>query len=193
MLPGWGDVASRRGRARPAAPSTCCATSSSNVEKRDDTQWTVVGGRNASRPAKTAALVPVKHDLSAPLPLPRLVLARALEEVGRDRVVGDVVSQLSQWSAPGVCRALLLGLGSPSSSATARHQLALALLLVAALPKLPPAPGPDTTPEAVCLFAFDPVFDAADCALLLHHGCTLLTEEEALAVRLVSRVFSARS
>ncbi len=62
------------------------------------------------------------------------LLARALADVEADTLVGTVVEHLETFWKADVRHVLLLGVGSPSASAPARHQFALALLLVAALP-----------------------------------------------------------
>jgi hypothetical protein len=97
--------------------------------------WELVGRRRGVKAVSAAHLR--RDDPSRPLSTSlasfECVLSRPLEEVARDVLVRDIRSVLDPWAAPDL-RAVLLGVGSPTSSATSRHQLALALLLVAELP-----------------------------------------------------------
>lgn len=134
MLPGWGD---RPGRAEPTPlqrPRKAGAGGTGlKGNLKEGEEWTVVGGRR--REAKPAPLSVRVHDApSTDLRFLPTLLARPLAEVGRDVLVAEVLARLKPWAPSGVRRALLLGLGPPSSSPTSRHQLALALLLAAALP-----------------------------------------------------------
>jgi hypothetical protein len=61
------------------------------------------------------------------------LLKRAMAEVAADGMVEALAATLrAAWQAP-VHRIVLLGLGSPTTSAPARYQLALGLLLASAL------------------------------------------------------------
>jgi SRR1 len=181
-LPGWGDGTGKPTRASLHALAPAPVKKATVAPVTDE--WTVVAGRG-SRP-RPVLLLANKHAPPASASNPAAAttsslaasakLSRALEDVGKDSLVSAVVSALR---LP-VRRALLLGLGPPVSSVTARHQLALALLLVATL-KLDAA-----------LAVYDPVLGAEDVELLLRHGCRVVTEAEARLVRSRSLVSHTR-
>ena len=136
MLPGWGE---RPGPAEPAPlqrPRKAGAGGTGmKGNLKEGEEWTRVGGRRReAKPATQSARV---HDIPCTdLRFLPTLLARPLAEVGRDVLVAEVLARLKPWAPSGVRHALLLGLGPPSSSPTSRHQLALALLLAAALPTI---------------------------------------------------------
>lgn len=140
----------------------------------DEGAWIIVGRRNERRPSQGFSCISACSPVCAgPAPSPPSLYPppRSIKALTRARAE---VSQLAQalherlllfQGEHSFSRFLLLGIGTPASSAPARYQLALALELREFL--------------SLELHVHDPALCADDVALLLHEHCKLLDGSQA--------------